>query len=72
MNPSLSHAQPVSDTASIPAIECPSEPTFEQPAWRRALEEIWANRRARGYVRLTAEEIEAWVAEMHDPEDNAR
>ena len=70
MNPSLSHPQPVADT--LPAIQHAPEPASVQPAWRRALEEIWADRQARGYRRLTAEEIEAWVAELHDPESNAR
>lgn len=48
------------------APSIPSPP--EVPVWRRALDEIWADRKARGYQRLTAEEIEAWVAEAHDPE----
>ena len=68
MNPSLSHAQPVSETVSLPAVLHPSEQISDQSVWRRVLDEIWADRKARGYQRLTPEEIEAWVAESHDPE----
>ena len=51
------------------AISTPP-PTPEIPAWRRVLEEIWADRDARGYRQLSAEEIDAWVAEIHDPESD--
>lgn len=57
---------------TLPELQgAPSPPApHEVPVWRRVLDEIWADRDARGYRRLTAEEIEAWVAEAHDPESD--
>ena len=58
---------------TLPELQAaPSPPSPEVPVWRRVLDEIWADREARGYRQLSAEEIEAWVAEMHDPEDDMK
>jgi len=44
----------------------PAAPPAEVPVWRRVLDEIWERRRIEGRRRLTAKEIEDWVAENRD------
>ena len=55
-----------SPPAPSPPAPAPSPPAPEVPVWRRVLEEIWERRRIEGRRRLTAKEIEDWVAENRE------
>lgn len=54
--PELQTTSPNADSTLPPPIP-------EIPVWRRVLDEIWERRRIEGRRRLTAKEIEDWVAE---------
>jgi len=53
-------------TSSSQANSTTAPLASEVPVWRRVLDEIWERRRIEGRRRLTAKEIEDWVAENRD------